>query len=236
MEKEKIIINSQFALFFDQPIMKPEEFWQGLNSKMDNIFDQTPTILPVPNDPNLNDVPIVQMKSSTGIYSCNISRGRADFFHAGSGKEDFAVIKNNFIKEVSNLFIFFKDNPIKVKRIGFVSRFFVQDDDQDKTIAKLLNDEFKKIHGENTYETYVRHVSRDEIDEFKINNLTTIEKFFARIAGAVENTKGILITRDFNTVPGEENYKDVFTVEKIKSFIEKSEEKFKLDDINKILW
>ena len=68
-----------------------------------------------------------------------------------------------------------------------------------------------------------------------VNNFTAIEKFFARIAGATETSKGILITRDFNTIP-EENYKEKFTAEKIKSFIEKSEEEFKLSDIKSILW
>src|SRR3990167_339759 len=98
MEKEEILINSQFALFFDQSVMKPEELWQGLNNKMDNIFDKTPIIYPVPNDLKFNEIPIVQMMSASGVYSCNISRGRVDFFHAGAGKQKFMDIKKCFHK------------------------------------------------------------------------------------------------------------------------------------------
>lgn len=234
MEKEEILINSQFALFFDQSVMKPEELWQGLNNKMDNIFDKTPIIFPVPNDLKFNEIPIVQMLSASGVYSCNISRGRADFFHAGAGKQKFMDIKKDFIDEISKLFNFF-NNKTKIARIGFVNRFFIEDENQDKTISGLLKNAFIKLHTGDIHESFVRYVSRGSIDEFKINNFTAIEKFFARIAGATETSKGILITRDFNTIP-EENYKEKFTAEKIKSFIEKSEEEFKLNDIKSILW
>ncbi|MFH1233418.1 MAG: hypothetical protein V1649_02080 [Patescibacteria group bacterium] len=234
MEKQEILINSQFALFFDQPIQKPENFWQPLNDYMDKVFDQTPIILPVPNDANLNEIPIVQMKSMSGIYSCNISRGRVDFFHAGEGEQKFSDIKDNLIKEVSNLFIFFNDKQTKIKRIGFVTRFFMEDEKQDETISILLNDNFKKIHNGTVYETYIKYVSRDKIKNLKINNYTTIEKFSANISKKGNNIKGVLITRDFNTIP-EENYKDEFLLE-IDKFIEKSEEKFNLENIKKELW
>lgn len=236
MDKEEILINSQVALFFDQPLKKPEDFWQPLNEIMDEIFDQTPMILPVPNEPSLNEVPIVQMRSGSGIYSCNISRGRADFFHNGSQEQDkFSDIEELFINnEAQNFFAFFNDRQIKIKRIGFITRFFIEEEKQDEVIAKLLNNNFKRLHDGATYETYIRYVSRDVFDELKINNYTSIERSNAKIKTKGNNIKGILITRDFNTIPEEDFSKN--TTIGIDQFIEKGRDKFNLKAIKEELW
>lgn len=236
MEKEEIIINTQFALFFENPLSRPDEFSRSFNQQMGGIFDQIPTVMPVPNEVRLLDVPVVQMNSKSGVYSCNIARGRVDFFYTGIGKQKFANIKDEFLKEVENFFSFFSDK-VKIKRIGFVTRFFIEDVDQDKTIAKLLNNDFKTLHSGNTHEAFIRYVSRvnNFINEFNVNSFTSLERFSARIKDVGDNVKGIMLTRDFNTDPNI-LYSDKLSVEKIKEFIKESEKSFKLDDIKKILW
>jgi hypothetical protein len=232
MEKEEILINTQFAMFFEQPIARTDLLVSELNNVMGNIFDQIPIIIPVP--PDLVDVPVVQMNSSNGVYSLNIARGRADFFHAGVGKQKFADIKNDFQGEVEKLFNFFS-NKFKIKRIGFVTRFFFEEEKQDEIISKLIDKNFRDLHNGKTQEAYVRYVSRINFNDLEVNNFTAIERFFARISGLGDNIKGILVTRDFNTIP-EKNYSDYFNKEKIKDFIAKSEGQFNLDKIKDILW
>lgn len=235
MDKKEILINTQIALFFDNLLEKPEEIWQSLNNEFDGVFDKTPIILPVPKDQQLNEVPVVQMGSNNGVYSCNIARVRVDFFVAGEGEENFTAKKDIITNISKKLFDFFKNKNINIKRIGFVTRFFIEDEKQDETIAKLLNDNFKNIHDGIVYESYIKYVSRDKILDFEINNYTTIEKFSANIPSMGNNIKGVLITRDFNTIL-EKNFKEEFDINKITIFIEKSENKFKLEDIKKILW
>lgn len=234
MEKEEILINTQLALFFDKPIDRPDELWPLFNKEMGGVFDQIPSIFPLPNQLQLLDVPIIQAVSSNRVYSCNMAKGRVDYFHAGIGKQKFRDIKSDFLIETEKYFNFFSSKT-KIKRIGFVIRFFIQDDEQAKTISKLLDRGFRELHGGDTHEAYIRFVSRDKIDIFDVNNFTSIEKFSANISEVGNNIKGILITRDFNTIP-EKNYQSELDIDKVKKFMEEAEKKIKLEDIKNILW
>jgi hypothetical protein len=232
--KEEILIDTQLALFFEQPLSHPDEYYQSFNAEMGGIFDTIPTILPVPNETQLLDVPIVQMNSNNGVFSCNIARGRVDFFYRGAGKQTFIDIKADLLIKLEKYFNFFADK-VKIKRFGFVTRFFIEDAGQDKTIARLLDDNFTKLHNGVVNEVFIRYVSKTKINEFDINNLSSIERFSARIKDMGGNIRGVLLTRDFNTVPNI-SYSDKFNLDKIKKIIEEGEEKFKLDDIKNVLW
>ncbi len=235
MEKEEIILNTQLALFFDTSISRPDELTQLFNKAMGGIFNQIPVVMPVPDKKELLNIPIVHMTSNNNIYSCDIARGRADFFVAGEGRQKFSDIKNDFLEKMEKYYIFFASKA-KIKRVGFVTRFFIKDENQAENIAKLLNEEFRKIiHSGKIHQSFVRYVSRTEIDVFEINNYTSVEKTFATISSIGSHMCGIMITRDFNTIP-EKNYKNILNKEKIKYFIEESEKKFNLEDLKKILW
>lgn len=232
--KEEILINTQLGLFFDGLIERPDQLVASFNAEMGNIFDKIPVVIPVPNELQLSEIPVVQLSSTSGVYSCNIARSRVDFFIAGVGKQKFLDIKNDLLERLEKYYNFFSKKS-KIKRIGFVTKFFIEDKEQDKTIVKLLNKDFQTLHNGDIHEVYIRYVSRGEINDFKINNFTTVERFFARIPEVGDSIKGILITRDFNTIP-EENYRDKFGLPGIKIFVEKSQEKYRLEAIKKILW
>lgn len=243
MQKEEIIIYSQLALFFGEQLNKPEEIWVELNKQFSGIFNDkiAPIIIPVPNQPQLNDVPIVQMRTDDGLYSCNIARGRADFFIAGAGKEKFKDIKNDILEKFEKFSEFFLSNA-KVNRVGFINRFFIEDNEQDRTIAKLLNNDFTDIYKQSTsvdstYEVEIKYISRIKIADFEVNNHVSIGRFFANISGLGANVKGISILRDINTIPenNSEN-SNIFSIEKIKDIINNSENVFKLSELNKVLW
>lgn len=232
--KEEIFVNTQFALFFESSIQRPDEFVTSFNEAMGKIFDQVPVILPVPNQVQLLGVPLVQMNSGNGVYSCNIARNRVDFFIAGEGKQKFEDMKINLLDKTIKYYNFFT-SKIKIKRIGFVVRFFVQDENPDLAIANLINDDFKEIHDGKTNQTYVRFITRTKIKEYEINNYSSVGGTAANIEGVGESIPGVLITRDFNTIP-ENNYTEKFSVKEIGQFIEEAESKINLDKIKKLLW
>lgn len=240
--KEEILINSQISLVFEKRNEHPENYWQGINDEMNNVFDETPMIIPVPNEIPLDEVPVVQMKSSNGILMCNISRSRVDFYFHGNGTQKYSEIKTEFLNKVEKITHFFDvKQSIKIKRIGFVSRFFIEDETQDKTISMILDDSFKKIHFENdednTYRTFIRYVNRISLNNLDTNNFTSIERFSANIIDYGNNIPGVLITRDFNTSPENENeYVGIINQEKVKTFIELSEQRFNLNLFKELLW
>lgn len=232
--KEEIFVNTQLALFFESPIQRPDEFVTSFNEAMGKVFDQVPVILPVPNQVQLLGVPLVQMNSGNGVYSCNIARNRVDFFIAGEGKQKFADIKTNLLDKTVKYYNFFTSKS-KIKRIGFVVRFFVQDEKPDLAIANLISNDFKEIHDGETSQTYVRFITRTKIGDYEINNYSSAERTAANIEGVGEKILGVMITRDFNTIP-ENNYTEKFNVKEVEQFIAEAESKFNLEKIKKLLW
>lgn len=237
MDKPEILINTQTAFFFEKILEKPEGIWESLNNELGGVFDQTPIILPVPRDQKLMEVPVVQMLSSSGVYSCNISRARIDFFIAGEGEQAFNVKEEEMINMSSKLFNFLKKDP-GIKRIGFVSRFFIKEEKQDEILKNILNKKFIDLHTEGEesafVESYVKYVQKIKVLNLDVNNFTTIEKYFANIPSAGENIKGVLVTRDFNTIP-ELNLvsQDGFEVS---AFMREGATKFHLREIKELLW
>lgn len=230
MDKNNTIINTQFALFFDSLLDRPDLLWTSINEKFENIFN-TPIIMPVPNEPLLRDIPMVQMISNKNM-NINIARSRVDLYFAGSGRQEFKDIKPHLKENLSKLIQLLNNKNIKFSRVGFVSRFFIEEDNQDEVISNALKEKPTNIQGGDIFEVFLRFVTRNTMLTFEVNNFTIIEKFTGRIAGEGEK-KGILITRDFNTVPGK---KYEFSTDIINSFIDEAEKNFQLDKIHNILW
>ena len=72
------IINLQFAFFLRDIVDRPDIEFGDLNSRLLNIFDAMPQMIPTPRELP-PEVPVIILKSSNGAYSCNISRSRIDF-------------------------------------------------------------------------------------------------------------------------------------------------------------
>lgn len=242
MEKIRFI-STQFALFFGDTIDRPEIYISDFTKEMGDVFDKSPLTIPIPNSPEFVNTPIVQFTSSNGLHACSFARQRADYYHYSSDRKkqyEFNEIEDVFCKNVEKYFNFFSTKT-KINRIGFLTKFFIKDEQQGKIIANLINDDFKKIHGGDIRDAKLLYISRTKTknEEFMLNNSTMVEKTKTIL---FENSKeipqdGILITRDFNTVPEKMlEYKGKFTVEKIKQTIKEVEENFKLDDISKLLW
>lgn len=236
------LITTQIALFFKQPLTKPEDLYADLNHSLLNRFDATPVIIPVPPDSQLNEIPIVQMRATTGGYYANLARSRADLILAGKGREVFDCTKQEEIKKSAQIFFdFFRNQKMEVKRIGFVTSFFLEEQEPDKVLSNaIFNSGLKKIptSGEGTdteKDVAVRYVTRFDFKETKINNLFAVERFGGRISGESGTPKGVQIVRDFNTIP-EEDYSGKISLDYLKEFLDKAISLFKLDETKKLLW
>lgn len=230
--KDEILVNIQIALFFKVFLVRPDQFFHTLNEKLDNIFDQPPLTLPIEGPPEL---PVIQARSKNGIFMCNIAKGRIDFFVSGEGRQKYSDKKDDFIAKIKIVFDFFYQKT-EIRRIGFVTKFFFEDKSPSETIAKLIITGFKDtLRDGKIYQSYVRYATRDELINLKINNHTVVEKISANIDGVGSGIPGVLITRDFNTIP-EEDYSSEINLEKIGSFIDEGEKMFYIDKLKKVLW
>ena len=72
------IINLQFAFFLKDIVDRPDIDFADLNSKMLNLFDAMPQMIPTPRELP-PEVPVIILRSSNASYGCNISRSRIDF-------------------------------------------------------------------------------------------------------------------------------------------------------------
>ena len=212
----EIVLNAQLALFFDQPLDRPDQLITPFNDALGKVFDQVPMVVPVPKEPQLLTIPVVQMASTNGIFSCNIARSRVDLFMAGNGPQKFSDIKDSLVSKSEAYYNFF-NSATQISRIGFVVRFFFPSDVPGEAISHLFNKDFIKIFEDGKVnDNYARYISRIKINDLDVNDFTSAERAIATIGS--KQLQGILITRDFNTIP-EKNYKSTLNATVIKNFI-----------------
>ncbi len=228
------IIEVQIGFIFESIIERPDLLSKIINDKMNNLFDAIPLTLPIPNDTTLNEIPIVQMKSLDNIFSCNIARGRADFYMKGNGLQQYNDIKQTLDSKTED-FLDILYHDYKPKRIAFITRYFLRDEDATKNISTLFIPNYKKlITGEPLVST-LHYTTLLEHENVSINNFSLIEAAHTTIVGIGNNLTGILLTRDFNSNP-ERNTPEKLTKEFFKKLIEFGEKNFKLEEIMNILW
>jgi hypothetical protein len=200
------IVSSQLALFFSEGLDNPTDIWIKLKSTtIGNFLSKTILINQTPidkNNPSFNFMPAVQVTSQDGSSSLTISRGRSDFFlnfdFGSSYEEKSESIINNFKDLVLCLHQSLKDQGVKIKRVGIVNNFFVEEKNADKKILKYFINDFVKIHGdEELNHAGVRLETFSKIDSFKMNNLTHING--AEVAQKNQKKDGIIVTRDLST-------------------------------------
>lgn len=236
MKKTKVFINTQFAIYYNKELEKPEqELWPALSATLKNQLDQTPMILPVPNQPTLIDIPIVQAVSKNNAFKLNISRRRVDFFVYGQGRNAtykgiqklLYELERNLVKEVNNI--------VQIKWIGLILNFFIEDSNPDMIISRLIDSKFKSLHKGKTLEASVDYIEQIEVLGKKINNHTQLQAGRAKFKSEKSEEPGVLISRDLNTKPEEngDNYVDEEFTEK---FIQFAEQNLNLDEIISLLW
>lgn len=237
-------VNAQFTVFFSES-QRPDSLISDFVKKMGAVFDQAPLTVPLPNEPIFDNTPIVQFNSSNSLHGCNIARKRADYFHYSSDKKthrSFDDIKNDLKQNSQTFLAFFDSQRISINRIAFVVQFFSDEDKIGGSIAKLLSGAFKDIHSGDERSATIEYISRIKMlnEKFEVNNRSVIAKknltFYDNETPIQKD--GILITRDFNTIPDKSaEYKDKFSsAEVVIKFINETESMWRMDDIAEMLW
>lgn len=215
------ILNLQTALFFEGSIPRPDHIYNQLNKDLNDFFSGVPMVLPIPGDSPV-DLPVVQLKTENGEYSCNISRGRCDLVFQPKVETAYSEsILSQFTdksKQISNAI----QKIIKVIRIGFSCQLYI---DCDNAIS-LISEKYFKENISNAYELSFRHNFRKKFSNIPSNNITEIGVF-----DGINYSRGLLIIRDINNIPDDKaltkgeietlisNYSSLVTPEKINELI-----------------
>lgn len=187
------LLSVQNALFFENPIARPDKYVETINSAMDNVFkDVIPLITPLPEGAPL-EMPIVQIATANNLLNVNIARNRADFFLNYNFKmpvEINELLIRNYVQKFYRIIC----ESIGVVRMGIIYNLFIEDSNGAKTIAEKY---FKNSALENAVELEFRTNVLDDLDGAKLNNLTNIG--IGKVTDSEGNdSDGILILRDIN--------------------------------------
>lgn len=188
-------IKIQLALFFKNTLDRPDEEYINLNKDMNNLFDNTPTILPIPDNAP-GDIPIVQLSSKKEGYRANISRKRADLFlepNKNNSDENIDKIMKDFSIKVENFIDFFV-NVCRINRMGFVVDNIIISKDS----VKKINEKYFKEDLSDSLELKLRFNHRDKINKFNYNNITDISNVKVNMNN--KEKTGILIHKDLNNI------------------------------------
>ncbi len=237
--KNPVLINIQIALFFKGRIDQPNLLFQGLNEELGNLFG-IPMTIPLPGDPQFDEVPIIQVTSSNGVFQLNLCRKRADFFVFGEGLEGFDSKQNVFF-DSSKKFVDFILRETQVKRFGFVSQFFFEDEKESvskwSSISNSISEKFINLHHSNevkiTTDSFIRYSAENLFEDMKYNNSSILQRQNVTISGSPK--EGVVLTRDFNTF-NDFDYSDKLGTDKIISFIKHFILFLKLNEFKKIIY
>jgi len=220
------LLNAQLAVFFERNLKKPESFYSELDKELGSIFDQTPIIIPIPeDDPNLGGVPVVQMRSSNP-FACNLAYARADFLCLGKGSNQrFDSVQEYFLEKSENFVQFFRKKDYKIKRIGFITRFFILSDNADKRISMSLKPSFFESQKGDVIETHITNATTftDEETEIKTNFLVSLNRTKSTIFEVGSDLDGIELLLDVNTSPEKfDEYVEKVDANFVRNFIERN--------------
>lgn len=212
------IISIQFVYFFNGIMDRPDQKATVINTRLNNLFDGYPTILPFADGMPV-DLPFVQLKSNNGKYNLNMSKSRCDFIinfplaeNIENGIESFKLTVRNLTIELSNM---------KFSRVAIVGRFCIE----EKKAVPFICEKYLKKDLSSAIELRIRYNNRRQWLNTKINDI--IDIFNMKYTINNKTGEGIEIQRDINTVPElvlsvSKKEVDKFLEDNISSFFENS--------------
>jgi len=202
------IINLQFAFFLRDIVDRPDIEFGDLNSRLLNIFDAMPQMIPTPRELP-PEVPVIILKSSNGAYSCNISRSRIDFNLSRINEEKSnADLVKDFNVKISALIKYILEKQ-EIIRFGMVARYF----HKDNMAIRTLRGKYFTSLVDGAEELSLRYNKQSDYCGYKINDVIEISAVDAVNNGMQE--KGILVQRDINNVPKSGSHFDFNTLLKL---------------------
>ncbi len=202
------ILNLQFAFFLKDIVDRPDIEFGDLNSKLLNIFDAMPQMIPTPRELP-PEVPVIILRSGNGSYGCNISRSRIDFTLSRISEEKSnSDLLKDFNAKVSGLIKYILEKQ-EIVRFGMIARYFHKD---NMAVRTLRNKYFTNIV-EGSEELSLRFNKQNDSFGFKINDIVEVSAADAVTNGITE--KGILVVRDINNIPKAGSHFDFSTLMKL---------------------
>jgi len=215
------LLQLQLALFFRDIETRPDRFISEIS---DDIFNQMPIILPVPEDAPI-EIPIVMLNSSDGRYSCNIAKSRIDFILNNiNSNNDILIDLNEFIRNIRSYSTLIFNNK-KIIRFGLIGQYFVE----NANAVNSIEDKYIKKAIGNLEELNIRYNKRFNHENMLFNNVVDIGK--GNISNGEISKEGILIQRDINNVPNN----NVIEIEEMLKVIKDRMEEFNEKGIGDII-
>lgn len=188
---ENNISSLQAGFFLINPNLSNKlEIAQKINESFKNLFDDDPTIIPIPEDAP-KEIPRIILSSKNKIYSCNISLERIDFFTKDIGKNGMDEISKSFIENANTLARLLTNFKWDVYRIALISQFQKMPNiGISNFIKSLSNEEF--ING--FFEAQIHKLTKMKLDSLNVNKWLRIISQRPKEGGEL-----LIIKSDINT-------------------------------------
>jgi hypothetical protein len=95
-------------------------FINELNTSLNNIFNTTPTILPLPSNAP-QEIPKVILNSNPEVYSCRIGATRIDFYMSINSPFIEGNIRADFHDKIQRIVNFLSEKRVEIVRIGYIA-------------------------------------------------------------------------------------------------------------------
>lgn len=193
------LINIQVALFFDKYLERPDLFANRVNSRMNNMFDAMPQIVPLPEGAPA-EIPTVQMSSTKQDNHFNVSKSRCDLILSPEllSQTSINAAATNLQELVHSYFKSVLDENIGIIRVGVISTTF---DENEDAVHSIVDKYF--VSKVKMKEASLRVNICDNVDGIELNNVLEISDGNLANENLGINQSGIVIRRDINNVPQE---------------------------------
>ncbi len=239
---EEILIEIAVVFYLTDPLKDPVRLFRSFFEKNKLSFKE-----PILVNTNINQEDArylnfrrVQLTSIDEVIEVFASKMQVEISVKGEGRQTLDK-KNTLAKEWTNLLSgFLIENNLTIKRIGVVGSFFFEIAKPEEKIANLINKSLKEAHSKkgNLVEAEVRYMTIETIetlDGLKMNNGTQIRTTNVQLTGEDKEIVGILVMRDLNTPPEENNAEKLNVPGSAKIFLEAAESRFELINLSKLL-
>ena len=191
-------VNLQVAVFFNNIVSRPDQLGNRMNAQMGNLFDAIPNTINLPPDVP-DEIPLMQMSSTTSGNRLNVSRGRIDLFTSADPLEQ--VNLNRFIEmQEALVFSYFQalqNEKVVCNRLGLILTAFEESASAIEEIGKKYLTEISP----QSSELFLRMNIPYSLGNMGMNNIIEIT------SGSLTNDvlgldkTGIIYKRDINNIP-----------------------------------
>lgn len=210
-------------VFFFKPFLQSEglTLFNEIKKETGKIFNDLPLTIPLPDNAP-KEIPFINVDSDKDNFDdelkLSLSRDRAIISYSPSSVEDknknFDFHIEKIKKILSDVFkVLIREN--KIKRIGFITRYFLLDDNPDEVIKNSFTLGMEKY--KDLKELYIKFNKPFSADDFKFNKIKTINSNNLTIDEGIKR-KGVLISLDINTNQ-KVDYDDKFKEEGLDGFL-----------------